>query len=841
MSIPIVQRFCVLVSLVAALLGTGGAAGAEPAGQRTWLWVSPAQSTQARHLKLEVALEETAPAAGIARFRCSIRSDFEYRGARLRVAVLDENATLTQEGGVALDIDSGATTCQIKLDSKELAPGNYRVVFSIAHGSLLSEPTQELVLRKVSADKLLEELASSSQQIEALDQSLEELAEAGQPRPYLRLKANLVADQLGLAEQDVEDGAWESLEQRLRYARDRIGSIRAGIVFGDTHPELSGAVEMPSLAEVGIKDGSFTAGGRPVFLFGGALPARDPEMLAELHRYQLHAATVTLGLEDGAGSAGELQDLFDGAVAHNIAMAVQLAPGEVPPALIEAHPSLKPGGHVDIARPALLDRWEAFVAEIGPLLAGQPMLAGISLAEDPRFHFEGAEVKAGFLDYLRSNYPDRLTLNRSWRAHLASLEDIELWSEDPYDTYQQHRPYQFDWQTYHQSLGNSYFNWSRRLVRQYIPDTPLAATLPNAVFTNGETRYGVNREHLADMMQFSSCSARTSLADPVYAMGYPLDSAYYTLLKSFEPEQPIFNLRYELDPGVRSGVTEAYRFVHSTIWEGVMSGLGGATVPFDSLIFERPETLEAFATAALDINRLAPLVHAFQQAPADVGILFSYASKVFDDGAPHLESARNAFEGVTFGGYTVRFISEAQCRPDTLDALKVLVVPDTPALGDEAFEAISNYVENGGTVARTGTPIPYDEQGYSRGDLIRNTGNTVLVRGLNLPTEYLHAMDAATALGALPQIPRPITGQGYPVEGLKSRYVAYDGEEYLYLLNLRQEPVYCALATQSQRGRDLIQGQDVAFPTTIEPLTPMLLRLEPAHLEVQVTAVGGDR
>jgi len=823
---------------------TGFSHGADTPDGRTWVWVAPEPSVAARHLELNVMLAEPVGDSGIAQFECAIRSNLAFRGGRVVLSVFDMAGGLVTEGALLLDIDSGATSCRISLDTKELAIGTYRARFTIHHTSLLDEPLQEITIRKVSSDKLLEDLARYEAQVRELGRTLDTMDSEGRRNPYLRLKVSIAADEIALAQEDASRSAWESLEARMRYVESRVDAARAGTVFGALQPELGGYTERPALVDTKISEGAFAVDGRPVYLFGGALPALDPEMVARLSRYQLNTAVVTLGPEDqpgtgaGASAPAGLQNFFDAAANYNVALAVQLAPHQVPAAMLQAHPELKQNGVVDIAQPMLLDQWEAFVRQIGPTLTGRPMLLGISLADDPQFHFDGEAVKAGFLDFLQVNYPDRLTLNRSWRAHLATLEDIVPWSTNPYDTYQEHRPYQFDWQTYHQSLGNNYFNWSRRLVEQYIPDMPLTATLANTVFSKGETRYGINREQLAAMLQISGCSSSSTITDPVYGMSYPEESAYYTLLKSFEPGQPVFNLHYALDPGLRTEGEAAYRYVHSAVWEGVMSGLSAAAVPMDSLVFRHPYALEAFATASLDINRLSPIVHAFQMAPTDVGILFSYASKVFDDGEPHLLSARNAYEGVSFGGYNVRFVSEEQCAEGVLDSLKILVLPDTPALGDEAFQKISAYVEHGGTVARTGAPIPYNQRGYSRGDLIRNTGNTVLVRGLNLPTEYLHAMDAATVLGALPQIPRPITPQGYPVEGLKSRYVKFEGKEYLFILNLRKEPVYCTLATQTRRGRDLIRGNDVTFPTSIESLTPMLLELNPVHLEMTVAAQG---
>src|SRR5690606_25343306 len=133
--------------------------------------------------------------------------------------------------------------------------------------------------------------------------------------------------------------------------------------------------------------------------------------------------------------------------------------------------------------------------------------------------------------------------------------------------------------------------WSRELVASALPGMPLMATMPDSVFAAGETRYGVNRERLSDLMDYSGCSARSVRANEVYALDYPRTSAYYTLLKSFQAEQPVFNLRLELDAGANTSGDLAYRYVHSALWEGAMSGLSGATVPMDSLAFQEPYML----------------------------------------------------------------------------------------------------------------------------------------------------------------------------------------------------------------------------------------------------------
>jgi hypothetical protein len=842
-----ISELALAFGLLLHFLAAAPEAPAQEGTGQTWVWTTPEPPIPGRHLSLTVSRIEDGETDQVIHFDCAIQSTVGYNNSRVVFELSDTAGVLVGEGEERLNVLAGANQSRIAFDASALPLGTYRARFYLTNPQLPGEPTHSFIFRKVNDRNLLEQLAASRTRLDAIEAALRGAETTDGSLPYLRVKASVAADVLRKAEENSQAGEWESLERRLSFVTNRLDAIRASMIFGASASERLPKAVDPRLDGLSTEQGGFSAQGRPVFLFGAALPTLDAESIAHLRRYQLNAATVTVGREEIPGASqspsvqvSRLRDVFDAAVAHNVSVMVQLAPEQVSPAFLTAHPDVKHEGQVDIGRPEVRAEWEAFLAQVAPALNGQPMLAGISIANDPHFRFDGPGVRDGFLEHIRANYPDRLTLNRSWRSHLATYEEIVPWSTDPLDSYQAHRPYQFDWQTYHMSLGNAYFDWARRVVESQLPGAALSATMSDALFAKGETRHGLNRERLSALLDFSGCSAEVAADDPIYAMGYPNSSAYYTLLKSFQPGKPVFNLYNVLSLGAHAGSVENYRFVHAALWESVISGLNGATVPMDSLLFQQPEALEGFATAALDINRLAPIVRAIQNAPTDVGILFSYASKVFDDGDPHLESAINAYEGAAFGGYNVRYITEEQCVNGALEGLKILVLPNTPALGDGAFHKIAEFVEAGGTVARTGTPIPYNERGFSRGDLIRNTGNTVLVRGLNLPTEYLHAMDAATVLGALPQIPRAITPQGYPVEGVKTRYVEYEGGYYIYMVNMRKEPVSVALATPVNRGRDLIQSQDVEFPATLEPLVPRLIKLEPVDLEMKVTVAADE-
>jgi hypothetical protein len=172
-----------------------------------------------------------------------------------------------------------------------------------------------------------------------------------------------------------------------------------------------------------------------------------------------------------------------------------------------------------------------------------------------------------------------------------------------------------------------------------------------------------------------------------------------------------------------------------------------------------------------------------------------------------------------------------------LDGVDLLIIPNTPALDDNAMAAVVTYVDQGRPIIRAAKPMPYNERGGSRIDVVRFGRNTLLVRGTGRVSEYLDAMDAALSKGYIPSKPRAINEYGYPQEGVRTRYVEVDGVRYLYIINLRTTPIFTHLFGPYSSGTDLIRGESISFPGTLQPLRPMLLRLDTPEEEIEG---GGD-
>jgi hypothetical protein len=830
------RRFFIgCVSIMAATLVCVGAAAQETVAVSAVeeVWPLSKEAAPGRRVSVDVVTENGYSAFDPILFECQIESAFSYEKTLIELEIYDASGALVSETSIVMDLYKGANACRFTWNADDLPTGLYQALFEVNYTKEETPARLVLNVKKISDTQLRQDTARVITRLRELGERMAPLRESGQA-PHLLARWRIAGEFGKRAEADLAAGSWRAADAKLGYLEKAAASIEAGLAFGGLTPELLEAVPEADLAALEFRDGAIFAQDRPVYLFGRVLPGPRPADIEQLHHFGLNFAAFAISpavtLEDGVREAPFKQSysaLFEAARENNISVTVQLAPHDPGVWVFDAWPELADQGYINLGHPGVAQTLARHLAILAPFLESQPMVNAVSLAYNPVFHFDGEDVRRAFIAYVQERFPDRQQLNRIWHAHLADFDDITIWDDTaPEYSYQNRRAYQYEWQTFHRGLATEFVWRIRERARGLAQGLPVMITLPDTPFESGESRQGVDRERVLAMMDISGCSVTTDPVDSYYALSYPRLSAFYTLLRSLQPGKPVFALDKRVVLGPELDADFAYRYVFSAIWEGVLSGMNAVALSPDTPIFERPEALEAFVTAHIGINRLAPIVHAFQQEPPDVVILFSDTSKIFNDGNPHLKSAWYAYEGSSFGGYNLHFVTEDQCIAGALDNIKVLVLPETPALRDETFDAIAAFSERGGTIARVGTPIPYDERGVSRGDVIRNTGNTVLVRGKNLPTEYLHAMDAAMVHGALPRIPRPVNAFGHPLEGVKTRYLTLDGEHYLYVINLCKEPIECHLVANMHSGRDLIQGRSVRFPMVLDTLDPMLIHLD---------------
>jgi hypothetical protein len=825
-------RAMALVAVIAcACLTWPGAAAAEPAPSLgagdadsvTWIEPGAADDPPGQSM-LKVSWPEGPVAAGEAvEFHYEVLSPDATDLASVLMTVLDSNGMALLEGNVDITVRTGVSQSHLRWEDPNLPDGVYTARFQLLRPRPRVVATQYLTIRRVTGARLAERLETAATALDALAAHLAGLEARDIWPPYPRMRMALAEDYLPVARRLLAEGDWRRAEDVVAFLQDVAANVRSTLSFASLVPELTEPGPAPDLSALEVRDGAFFCGDRPVFLFGGAGAAGFGAELPNLQRYGLNFAAVRLPSSEAMSDAGaqaewarEMEALFQTAEAGNISVLAKLSVLDQP---------------VETSGARALRAMDDYVKTMIPVLAGQDMLSGVCVAERPAFRFNGEAVRQGFIDAAQETYGDRNLLNRTWRTRLRGFEEITIdWPSA--------RPaYRYDWLTYHQKLGTRLLKSSGDAVTREARDTPVLAALADTAFDPGEAAHGIDREALADRFDFTGCVATVPPDSGAYLHGYLNPVLQYTLLRSFAPDKPLVNVEDRPLSHNDRFAPYSFEYVHTLMWGAAIAGLNASATPLTDRsgpldlspgdMFRYPACMNGYATACLDLNRLADVVHAFQQAPAHVAVLWSMPSKIYQEGEPYLDSAREAFMDTYAFGYKTRFITERQCIEGELRDVSILVLPYALLVEEAAFAAIHRYAEAGGVLIRRGEPVPYDERRQSRKDLLPVTPGTVYIGGNESPAAYLGAMDLAQLQGVLEPVPRPVTHYGYPIEGVVSRYLRHGGAEYLYIVNLRDEPMQVFLRGGPRSGRDLIHGRDVAFPDVMTPLEPMLIRLDP--------------
>ncbi len=814
---------CVLCVFVMA----GNAAYSD--GDFEALWFGTPMCDTPQRLGISLTRPDSVSPRETASYLVELDAAIPYQATRVAFIIKDSTDEIVYKTILDANLRRGRNQLTFPWHASALTAGAYVMAVEVDYANDFPPAYCLLPFQKVSANHWENTLAGATRALDVLENRFAELPPEQANAHYLNSQFNIAQNTLRNARRALAGQEWQRLEQLTNYLETLEERLHAALVFGGGVLEAPAYPKPESYQHISIRDGGLQVDERPVYLFGIALDADKTldSQMQQMADYGLNFTVATIPVGHSPETiAATIDRTLDDAKASNIAVALELNQDAIAGPIMDEWPELLHTGFVNMAHTEFNTLYTERLAAMASAISGRGNVVAASMAHAPQFKYDGESVRQRFIEQVMERYPDRIDLNRLWRAHLADYDEITIWGEHEDHRYQNRRAYQFEWQSFHRELiAHTLANMQQEMIA-HAPDVPVTLTMPNTAFDPGETRYSANRDSTARMMALQACVGKTVPTDSLYAINYPETHAHYALMRSYAPAKPILNLSGDIDLEGVDTPARRYAVTRSAVWEAVISGANGIALPANSTVLDHPESLEAFVFAALDINRLAPIVTAFQQAPPEIGILFSEASKIMDDGVPHLESARYAFEGASFAGHPIHFLTESKIQGGALSRIRVLILPETLAVSDETFSLLAQFVEDGGMVARVGTPIPYNERGHSRGDVIRSTSNTVLVRGMNLPTEYLHAMDAAMERGVLPDIMRPINAFGYPIEGVRSRYVEYDGEHYLYIVNLRTSPVLCHVTGASSTGRDLIQGRDIAFPRVLSPLDPMLIRID---------------
>ncbi|MCL2507725.1 MAG: beta-galactosidase [Oscillospiraceae bacterium] len=550
----------------------------------------------------------------------------------------------------------------------------------------------------------------------------------------------------------------------------------------------------------------------------------------------------------------------------NFYYATMVSPHHMPPFLLEKYPEIvvDSGPHAfipfDISHPYPLKVLTDFMEARLPQFIGSQSLKSITLTNEPVFHsWKSENHLAPWREFLRERYGNDIAkLNGNCRTRYKSFGEV------PFPAMKA-SALMVDFIDYNDMVMDDFNMVMVDKIREELGDIPIDIKLMDYYSTGKwKSSYdervflrGADHEKLAGYTQINGCDAWRNLDrefqnpldqafDPVK---YNSKSMWYDLLRSAN-NAPVFNSEDHLtiDDDERM-IPEFKPFLISDLWMGAVHGRTVSTAwiwqsgnpgsMFYHSLGWRPDLVTAMARTCLDLNRLAYEVTALQNAPADVAVLYSKSSHIFDY-RNVTETMYDAYQYATLSGQRVDFVTERDIA-EKLGNYKMLILPKTSRLPKASLEAIMAFQKNGGSVVIIGLDsLLFDEYGHMRNPLdilsIYSNASKIMpslnIFGISLAfikRVQQRAFQKALVKEGLYNVALTDTKTGRPVAETEWFETEYDGKTIINMCSFTwgvDRTVNISIdGNKCSEMIDLITGERFNGTVTLEPFMPRLIQV----------------
>jgi hypothetical protein len=689
-----------------------------------------------------------------------------------------------------------------------------------------------------------ERLTSTAARLEELKRNIRQGREAGRPMAYSGLNARVVESFLRYVREDLADG---TPGHQIRGLKGATYIERLCLEALQAEATLDPFVPQYRTGPCSIRAGAFWQDDRPVYFTGVGHFGQVRQDIPILSDYGLNIIQIEMGPANGlpAPDRVDLEAIrqnvvrgLDQAAAHNIAVNLLISPHYFPRWAHDADPAHQQCGHgflrFCIEAPNTRTVMEQWLDALMPLIANHPALHSICLSNEPQYQGRCAYERAQFQAWLKAKWGSVDQANAVYGTGFRRFDDVGL----PPDL----APYglRFDRWRFNQERFLAFHRMLRERIHRHAPGLPVHAKVMSHAFEDpGRFEVGIDYERYAQLDRIAGNDCVMTFAGErrgEYACDWQTMAMNYTLQHSVAPDAPIFNSENHLiSDGNSRYIPESY--IRTVYWQEAIHGQGATTTwvweraqggDLAENILTRANCVHALGRVALDLQRLAPAVHALSQTPAQLAILYAYSS--LWPSKEYADEAHAAFEGAYFTGAVLDFVTERQIESGRLADYKVVVVPRASHAPDTVIQGLNDYLRGGGTVMTVGRCFTHDEYGRPRPQGLVASG-----RGRLVP--YPDSLSARAYREILDRLldqaeaVRPVRVEGLhgePIWGVNVRAVKANGRLLVNLLNLSREPQPVQLVPKpsAQRARNLIDGEEAGFPLTLRPLEPVLLALE---------------
>ncbi|WP_305767580.1 beta-galactosidase [Candidatus Epulonipiscium viviparus] len=471
----------------------------------------------------------------------------------------------------------------------------------------------------------------------------------------------------------------------------------------------------------------------------------------------------------------------------------------ITPFMKAAHPEATAKGFSDYVAydrndPAMLDYLKRMidVAVTTNAELGRNLDLGYTLANEPHWVSAQGEwyVNQGkegnisaitmqkFRNYLATVYSDIASLNANWNTNFADFSSVEL--EVPLDPAIEGTPPWYDYITFHKKDVTEFFTFMHNEILAIDPSAQTSIKLIPEYFINTKTASGLDFEALTELTTLigddsgiSQHRARDIGADlwwdDVYAYDWITMALPYDFMWSVAPnkahvntENHIISRTLWIDIKMNPQLARSAYWLQSIlgldasqfwVWGRSADGalnlqkLGSALLGSSSQL---PAVTNEIAQTAHDLNAFGAEVAALQSRKRPIRIFHSETTVTVE--SSKVDSVKAIHEKMYFSEAGVGFVTPNIIAKQDNDDWSTILVYDTPYVTDAEFEALQNYLDNGGNVIIDEASLKFNEYKVPRTTTLVGDLTIVSTDDDTLSNMHAEAFEVLVAQGTNPVI-----------------------------------------------------------------------------------------
>ncbi|MGQ9698070.1 MAG: beta-galactosidase, partial [Armatimonadota bacterium] len=725
-------------------------------------------------------------------------------------------------------------------------PATLRLVLE-EDGTPRASASYTLVVR--SAQGARDVLASLRKDASDLRQALDAVKARGVDTAYPEVTLTLLEEFSRYVAEDIRHReyrrAWEQIKELQGMAQRLRAELSAPRPQWPEVPRwLAGAVQIrgPSFVGQTARPSRGAQERRPVIFTGYGHFGQVRADLEKLPRLGTNIIQIELGPSavfpaDGVVDRSPIEQLardYERAARAGVAICQLISPHYMPDWFLDKHPHLKVRreGFIQycLHAPEGLELMDQFLRVLLGAIGRSPALHSVCLSNEP-VNVEDPACPYGrrlWQKWLTKRHRTIARLNELWGTSYASFDEVPVPQSVPHPD-----PLHYEYVLFNQEFFAGWHKHLADIVHRYAPDVPVHAKAMTWTFLSHlDLRCGVDPELFG---RFSQINGNDSVNFYAYGRGEWAHSwqqmAMGHDLQRSVLDAPVVNSENHLirDRETRPVPPEHMR---TALWQAAVHGQSATAIwvwertydlksDFAGSVVHRPACAEAVGRIGLDLMRLSHEVTALQKAPADVLLLYSTTSMVYD-GADYTDCLSKAYTALSFTGLKVGFVTERQLAAGRVPKARLLVVPCARHLPDSARRALRRY---GGNVLLLGDGcLGRDDYGRPRtvpeGYLIGQ-----YVRGRTTERDLLEPILLALDVAGVHPLVQLTSADGKTPWGVEWRCARYRGRVLVNVVNYLNYPVDVKVTTAGfDKGIDLLSGAVVEEMLRLEPLKPMLVQ-----------------